>query len=249
MSLPLPVAHTRYSQQALWTRDLRNYVFAQAGVTPRSRILEVGAGTAAVLGALPTPNAAQGLDIDLAALRFARQSRPELPLAAGDAHRLPYPEDSFDLVYCHFLLLWLPDTTTALAEMQRVARPGAIVAAFAEPNYRARIDQPAELAELGRLQAQALAARGANPGIGFELPALLRQAGLVDVESGTLSMQPVRQMDVESIKLEQQVLRRDLQEHLEQDALERLLDLDRAAWKTGQRVLFVPTHYAWGYVG
>lgn len=249
MDLPLPVLHARYSQQALWTLELRNYVFAQAGVKPASRILEVGVGTAAVLGALPVPNAAQGLDIDLAALRFAKEARPELDLVAGDARRLPYPEDHFDLVYCHFLLLWLRDPVAALLEMRRVARPGALLAAFAEPHYGGRVDRPAELEELGRLQTQALAARGAQLNIGPELPGLLRQAGLADVESGVFAMQPARQTNVEDIELEQRVLRRDLQGQAEPDAVRHLLALDRAAWQQGERVLFVPTHYAWGYVG
>lgn len=42
---------------------------------------------------------------------------------------LPYPDDSFDVVYCHQMLLHLPDPANALKEMRRVCKPGGLVAA------------------------------------------------------------------------------------------------------------------------
>jgi ubiquinone/menaquinone biosynthesis C-methylase UbiE len=41
--------HNRFLQQAGWTRDLRTYLFAQAGIERARRVLEVGCGTGAVL--------------------------------------------------------------------------------------------------------------------------------------------------------------------------------------------------------
>ena len=79
--------HRRYRQQATWTARLRDYVFVQARIQPQSLVLEVGSGSGAVLGAYPTPNGMQGLDIDLRALRYAKAKYPGLDLAAGDARK------------------------------------------------------------------------------------------------------------------------------------------------------------------
>ncbi len=63
-------------------------------------------------------------DGDGQADRDERQgSTPTHPdLAAGDATRLPFPADSFDLVVCQALLVNLPEPAAALREFARVSR-------------------------------------------------------------------------------------------------------------------------------
>jgi SAM-dependent methyltransferase len=51
----------------------------------------------------------------------------------GEAQRLPFPDDSFDLTTCQTLLIHLSDPSAAIAEMLRVTKPGGLVA-VAEPN-------------------------------------------------------------------------------------------------------------------
>ncbi len=46
--------HTRYTQQAKWTRDLRAYIFNKIKLNESNRVLEVGCGTGAILSELPT---------------------------------------------------------------------------------------------------------------------------------------------------------------------------------------------------
>src|SRR5512134_3202020 len=60
--------HTRYSQQAKWTRDLREYIFEKTDLNRAQRVLEVGCGTGAILSELPKHPNKYGLDIDPAAL-------------------------------------------------------------------------------------------------------------------------------------------------------------------------------------
>ena len=38
--------------------------------------------------------------------------------------RCPFTNASFDLTFCHYLLLWLKDPLSAIKEMKRVTRPG-----------------------------------------------------------------------------------------------------------------------------
>src|SRR5688572_22465325 len=122
--------HARYLQQAKWTRDLRAYIFKKAELRDASKVLEAGCGTGAILSELPAQLSLHGLDLDRAALAECRSHAPAASLTRGDALRLPYSDKIFDIIYCHFLLLWVRDPLQALLEMKRVSRPGAYIIAF-----------------------------------------------------------------------------------------------------------------------
>jgi SAM-dependent methyltransferase len=234
----------RYRQQAAWTRPLRQYLYERLGLEQARGVLDLGCGTGALLPELVAASSGpvHGLDIDPAALIQARQSAPQALLALGDAHHLPYPDHHFDLTVCHFVLLWLSDPARALDELVRVTHPGGFVVALAEPDYGGRIDHPDELARLGELQAEALQRQGADPRLGRRLPGLFRRAGLREVESGILGAQwsgPGQ----DDPGLEWDVLRQDLGPLPGLDDLEQI---DRQARADGQRVLYVPTFYAFG---
>jgi SAM-dependent methyltransferase len=243
----LNLAHRRYEQQAAWTAPGRRHLLAAAGLPSAQRVLEVGCGTGAVLNELNPPPATQvvGLDIDPAALQLARQHAPAARLLAGDAHKLPFAPASFDIAFCHFVLLWLTQPATALREMARVVRRGGVVLALAEPDYTQRVDEPGELAALGTAQTEALQAQGADPAIGSRLPALFAEAGLELVDAGALDMASANSHDA---GLEAEVLRADLSGRMPPAELERLLAIDAAARKAGRRQLHVPTYYAFGRV-
>ena len=53
---------------------------------------------------------------------------------ATDAERLPFADESFDLVFGHAVLHHLPDLPGALAEFRRVLRPGGTLAFCGEPS-------------------------------------------------------------------------------------------------------------------
>ena len=96
--------HTRYKQQANWTRDLRNYLFEHTEIKTAKRALEVGCGTGAILGEINIQSL-HGLDLQLAALlRPARDDRGQARrgrrvriLVEGhvDAHWV------IDWIHCH----------------------------------------------------------------------------------------------------------------------------------------------------
>jgi SAM-dependent methyltransferase len=245
--------HKRYSQQARWTRDLRAYLFNKAGVGRAGNLLDVGCGTGVIeteLGEI-TRAAITCLDIDLEQLQLARRTTSDLEgieLVQGDALRLPLASARYDVCLCHYVLLWLPDPLQAVREMARVTRPGGSVLLLAEPDYGGRIDYPPELALLGQQQAAALRHQGADPHLGRRLREFLRQAGLQEVESGVLGGQWTGSGDPHEADLEWMVLESDLSAVLPGEELARLRQLDRQARADGQRVLYVPTFYAWGKV-
>jgi SAM-dependent methyltransferase len=275
--------HSRFLQQAAWTRDLRLYLFEHAGLNKARRVLEVGCGTGAILSGLATPDAIHGLDLDSARLVEARAHVPSAALVRGNALAVPYPLGSFDITFCHFLLLWVRDPLLALLEMKRVTRPGGAVLALAEPDYDSRLDKPAALVPLGRWQAESLRRQGADPGLGRRLATLFRQAGIQPIETGTLrsspgsstgrgspgssEVAPVPAYHPESLTgrgtgrrdgerlpasaerdLEWAVLEDDLAGWVPAQEVRRMKVLDEQAWERGERVLYVPTYFAWGEV-
>ncbi|MBN2548128.1 MAG: class I SAM-dependent methyltransferase [Anaerolineales bacterium] len=263
MPLKPEVWHERYCQQARWTQSLRLYLFERYHLEQSARVLEVGCGTGALLSAIepktepfsdldgpsrPVQAAIHGLDLNLEYLELAHSHSSSAILTQGDAHSLPYASGSFDLTFCHFLLLWLNSPVEAVAEMGRVTRPGGAVLALAEPDYGGRIDYPSDLNILGVWQKQALMDQGAVPLIGRQLAEIFLAARLKDVEYGVLGGEWQARPDPQESDAEWRILLDDLDDRVDPTLLEELHQLDRDSRRLGERVLFVPTFYACGRV-
>ncbi len=240
--------HTRYLQQAQWTAQLRAYLFQKAGLPTAQHVLDLGCGTGALLDGLSVkPGAAVfGLDLSLSALKQASSHALEAPLTCADGACLPYADSVFDLVFCHFVLLWTPDPLRVVTEMRRVTRPGGGVLALAEPDYGGRIDYPVELAALGRWQAESLRQQGAEPEMGRKLVGIFARAGLERVETGVMGGEWTDPASPKDAKMEWDVLETDLAGRVPLNEIQKMKTLDAAARQSGERVLFVPTFYAWG---
>ena len=234
--------HSRYLQQAAWTRDLRAYLFEQAGLAGVRRVLEVGCGTGAILRDLATPAALHGLDLEPVSLAECRIHAPAVSLTCGDGHFLPYPDQTFDIVYCHFLLLWVHDPLQVVREMARVGRS---VLALAEPDYSQRVDEPVALKPLGEWQTEALRRQGANPSFGARLAETFYEAGIKLIETGPIQGGAVVR-SVEDWENEWAVIEADLDGIVSGEEIQKMKVLDEVARKDGKRTLHVPTYFAWG---
>jgi SAM-dependent methyltransferase len=239
--------HKRYAQQADWTRELRSYIFEKTDFRHAQRVLEVGCGTGAVISEVQQGPAIYGLDIDHQALVECGQHAPQAMRVQGDALTLPYPDRSFDIVYSHFLLLWVGHPLQALHEMKRVTRQGGYVIAFAEPDYVHRIDRPGELVPLGTWQTDSLRRQGADPGLGSKLAGLFHEAGIAIRETGEIQYGD-QQPSVEDWRIEWEVIEADLQGTVSLQDIQKMKMLDQQAHQQGTRILHVPTYFAWGTV-
>ena len=250
--------HKRFLEQARWTRDLREYLYRRAVIAGAKRVLDLGCGTGALTAELSAVTQADihCLDINPEFLRVASRENPGALPSLGDAHDLPHDSGSFDIVLCHFVLLWVSDPRRVVMEMVRVTRPGGYVLALAEPDYDGRIDFPAELEKLGALQVESLRLQGANPVIGRRLASLFSNAGLAEIETGVMGGQWSGETMIMDIESEWEVLRSDLAFLVNKDRtatppilnseLEKLEEIAAAASVRGERVLYVPTFYASG---
>jgi SAM-dependent methyltransferase len=189
-----------------------------------------------------------GLDIEIKRLQFANASLTNAYLCAAGGREIPFPDNSFDLCLCHFLLLWVKEPLLVVLEMRRVTRPEGAVLALAEPDYGGRIDYPDELTPAGDRQRKSLLEQGADPLVGRKLRSIFNKAGLKDVETGVLGAQWLKPPTKEEIDLEWEVLQHDLQDMINREELEIMRSQEYASWNHSERVLFVPTFYAWGRV-
>ena len=180
--------HQRYSLQAKWTKPFRNYLFSKLPVTDNLTILEVGCGLGAILTEIQsvfhgTIKLISGMDINRDSLVFA-SFKNKCSYIQGDGHLLPFIDSCFDLVYCHYFLLWVQNPIDVLLEMARVTKKGGICAVMAEPSYDDMKVEPANLQNLALKQKKVLSEKGANVNIGNTLYKLFCEAGYSDIEFG-----------------------------------------------------------------
>jgi demethylmenaquinone methyltransferase/2-methoxy-6-polyprenyl-1,4-benzoquinol methylase len=111
----------------------RRRVTAMSRVGPGGAALDLCAGTGdlsvMLAGQVGPEGRAIGLDFceDMLAVARRKYARPQLSFVAGDAHALPFDDDSFDTATMAFGLRNLARPLRAFEEMRRVVRPGGTV--------------------------------------------------------------------------------------------------------------------------
>ncbi len=240
--------HQRYQKQAAWTKIIRSRLMERVRLESDDRLLEVGVGTGAILSTTFSESRGRGfgLDIDLEVTRFAAGLNPEATFTTADGAWLPFASNTFKIVYCHFLLLWIAEPELVLREMTRVTNNCGRVIVFAEPDYGGRIFYPQHMDNIGMLQTNALLQQGADPFVGRKLRALFNQAALIDVEIGVLGGEWHDALVEAHWDSEWKMLESDLEESLSSEELHAIKELDRIAWKERKRLVYVPTFYGWG---
>lgn len=115
------------------------------------RILDVGSNTGFATVELASSTKAQvvGVDINPGSVEYARQLAGRVGLSnaefqVGNILALPFPNDSFDMVYCNNVTSFIADRDKAIAEYQRVLKPNGVLAIV--PIYYIRTP-PTELVE------------------------------------------------------------------------------------------------------
>ncbi len=159
------------------------------GHYPRS--LEIGSGTgyftlnlmrAGLIDEATCSDISPGMLAALAA--NAERLGLKVKTKPADAERLPFADESFDLVLGHAILHHIPDLAQAFAEFERVLAPGGIVLFAGEPSRYgdrlARVPKRAATA-VAPLWRRAIGARPAPPAEGGAPDAALE--GVVDVHA------------------------------------------------------------------
>jgi SAM-dependent methyltransferase len=114
-----------------WSERLTGPFLTFAGVSPGSRVLDVGCGTGVLTKALAEAGAiATGIDASEPYLGGARQHRPHpnITYELGDIRQMPFANGAFDASVSTLVLDVLPEVEEVVSEMRRVVRRGGVVA-------------------------------------------------------------------------------------------------------------------------
>ncbi|MFB6163972.1 MAG: methyltransferase domain-containing protein [Haloarculaceae archaeon] len=123
----------------IWNEDMRAAAIGMLDLSPDDRVLDVGCGTGfATEGLLEHVEEVYGLDqsphqLEKAYAKFGRTDGP-VRFHLGDAERLPFRDDAFDVVWSSGSIEYWPDPVATLRELRRVGKPGGQVLVVG-PNY------------------------------------------------------------------------------------------------------------------
>lgn len=132
----VPILFAPWAERIIDAADLRD----------GDRVLDVACGTGIVARRaaerVGERGTVVGLDLNEGMLAVAEQAaaevRPPIVWRRGDAADLPFPDGSFDVVFCQQALQYFPDPVEALGEIRRVLAPGgrAILSVWRSLDYQ-----------------------------------------------------------------------------------------------------------------
>lgn len=169
-------AYLEHTRRGMWESTA---ALSPLSLGDRERVLDVGCGTGELTDVLAsgTQGEVVGVDADPDLLDVASDATG-LSMVAGDATRLPFPDDSFDLVVCQALLINLPDPATALREFARVSSD--LVAAVEPDNAAVEVTSTVDVEEEleRRVRETYLAGVETDVALGGRIRSLFDGAGL-----------------------------------------------------------------------
>jgi ubiquinone/menaquinone biosynthesis C-methylase UbiE len=122
----------------IWNEEMRAEALSLLDIEDGDRVLDVGCGTGfGTEGLLEHTDDVHGLDQSVHQMgkafeKFGRHDR--VNFYRGDAERLPFAADSFDVVWSSGSIEYWPNPVDALVEFRRVTKPGGQVLVVG-PNY------------------------------------------------------------------------------------------------------------------
>jgi ubiquinone/menaquinone biosynthesis C-methylase UbiE len=169
--------------QALETAEERLPLYLEVGLKDADLVLDVGCGSGFVTRDIArlTRGMVVGIDGSSKLIEVAKDvlnNYLNVELYIGDAHKLPFKDNTFDIVTCNLLLMWADDPRKVVKEMARVTKPSGKVLASLEPDFGGKIHWPENPKVDPLFAGEAIRKKGGDPYIGRKLRELFVRAGL-----------------------------------------------------------------------
>ena len=167
-----------------------NAAYLRPYLRPGLRVLDMGCGPGSIsvgLARAIDPGEMHGIDMEESQVEIARNvakssGQDNAVFHVGDVTDLPFDDSSFDIVHCHQVLSYVPDTRGALGEAKRVLKSDGILACR-EIICDSSLTHP-DLDGAGQiwdLFQDLLAADDGHPQMGREMKGHILEAGFTNV--------------------------------------------------------------------
>lgn len=117
--------------------------------------------------------------IDYASRRAQADGLKSLTFQAADVRSLPFPDESFDIIWTKYLLQWVAEPTRAMSEFARILKPGGILVSANFDGF-AVINEPPDPALQPLIDF--FFNRVVDPFIGRKMAGMCFATGFVDIE-------------------------------------------------------------------
>lgn len=160
------------SRQFNWTKKLRTIIYDKIDLKKQNKILDAGCGIGLIAKEMGEISGGEvyGVDINKKLLKIAEKNFPEGSFQQGSIEKLPFDDNTFDVAFCHFVLMWVKNPGAAIKELKRVTKPGGWIVCAAEPDYGGKIDYPDEYNTVAA-SIRTIQNEGGNPFFGRRLKA------------------------------------------------------------------------------
>jgi ubiquinone/menaquinone biosynthesis C-methylase UbiE len=182
--------HPTEGQRLLDKVDAHAWIskYLEAHLSQAQSLLSVGCGPGVFLQEIAEAHREiEVVGVDKSPLRVQQAEQrlrglPNVRAFVGDATKLRFEPDTFDLVFCRFLLEYLPDKLLAVQEMARVCRQGGqVLLQDLDGQLLWHFPEDAELQRATERVVDYLATTGFDPFVGRKLFSLCLRAGLTNI--------------------------------------------------------------------
>ncbi|NPD90222.1 MAG: methyltransferase domain-containing protein [Asgard group archaeon] len=238
-----PEIDSQFIRQASWTEMFRNQIYRRINLLNAKKILDVGCGTGVITREIREKCSAKitAIDIEPDMIKLAKERVSNVDFIVENVENLSAKKESFDIVFFHYVMLWIENPELAVKEMARVCKNKGYVVALAEPDYGGWVEYP-DL-NLGKKHIEYLQREGADPCIGRKIQALFESAGLeteISIIAQTWDKESLRDNIEEEWR---RVLEADL---ISDDEFNQRLKLEKESIAKNQRLIFIPVFTAIG---
>jgi len=161
-------------------------IFLNNGLIEANKVLDVGCGTGAMISLfseLMPDTEFVGVDNSKHILATAQNlNLPNATFVEGEATKLPFEDNTFDLVYIRLVLMHNPYPEHIISEMKRVCKPGGVMISV-EIDDETMVFHPfsSELSHLIRANIAYAKQKGTDRIMGRKLFSLYKAVGIDDV--------------------------------------------------------------------
>ena len=183
----------RLQLQAQMLLEEARWLFDRIGIPEGAAVVEIGCGPRGALDLLSERvgqgGTVTGVERNEDSVRLARQFLGErnlrnVEVILGDARATGLPRGVFDVATARLVLVNVPNPEQIVGEMVALVRPGGIVAVYEADWVGVLCDPPLPAwSRLTELLSNYSSKNGIDLFVGRKIPRMLRNAGLIDIET------------------------------------------------------------------